>query len=382
MRAWASLAAVFIVLAGCARSDGDREAPHRTDARTPATPTRETLPALRPATTNPLRIPVGAGTVVVELRLDPPRFMVSEPVLAHLVVRVEGAEVEGALFSGGPDTLGRPPLIDVVFRTADGRVLPVPGDTNPGGTPGFGLSGYRPARLERPVEQRLLLGTYASGLVPGRYTVHAHTTIQVRPRASERPRDVPIAVELPVEVVTDDPAAMGRVIDALGDRALHGDYDAARDPVFQLEHVRDARVIPWWVRIARAPEYERRYRAIGALASWNDPRAVAALIAATRTSTRDVGDADSPESARADSARALRHAAVHALADSPRPEALDALLALRDSADSEVRLTVMGRLSELPPTEALPHLERYSQDPDSLVRSEARRIRAELTGQH
>lgn len=341
-------------------------------------PPVETTPAppLRPGTRGPLRIDVDGGAAVVELVLDPPRFMPSEPVLARLRVTVEGDDVEGGLFNGPPDGLGRPPRFVVVFVSAAGRPLPVP--VNPDPMAGMnGMSAWDRADARRPTERRLLLPSYAAPLVPGSYVVHAETTVRVRRGSDAEWREVPIAVELPVTVVADDVAAMGAVIDALGARALGTNSDDAEEAAFQLEHVRDPRTLAWWMRIAQVPSYTQRITAIWAIGKHDDAEAVAALIRAMHTNAGDLASRDTVE-AREQSARALRIAALHEVADSARPEAFEALMAERDSPDAEFRLTVVHRLSRLPPADARRQLEHYRDDRDRLVRSEARRYLREL----
>lgn len=370
--------AVVAALAGCSRATST--ARDDVAAQTPLTTAERALamnrtPTPRPAVASPQRVPVGAGALVVELRLAPARFMVHEPALAQLVFSVEGDGIEAEVFSGPSDELGRPPRFVVAFRAADGRVLP-----QPSAQEGMnGVSGYRGATPGDPVRQRLLLPTYAAELSPGTYLVSAETTVRVRAGAGAPWIDKPIAVELAVEVVADDDAAMGGVIDAIGARAMGTDYDDSRDATFQLERAHDARVVPWWIRLAEMPEYERRYHALNALGGWDDPRAVQALIRATSTAPQELpAEGYTTEALRATSAAALRHTAVQALGRSPRADALPPLLALRDSPDAEVRLNVLHRLARLSAAQARPHLEHFTHDTDATVSSEARRYLAEL----
>jgi HEAT repeat protein len=235
------------------------------------------------------------------------------------------------------------------------------------------MSGFRPAEASRPVAQGLLLSAYVADLTPGSYRLHAETTAHARDGAAAPWRELPLAVELAVEVTADDDAALGAVFDALGTRA-QGAGDDGREAVRQLESVRDPRVIPLWVRLAQVPRYEPRYQALHALGTYDDARALAALVRAVDTRPEELDAAGYTNDAlRAESAAALRNTAAQALAESPRAGAVDALLAQQGSADDQVRLTVLHRAARLPAAQARPYLERALHDSYPLVRSEAQR---------
>jgi hypothetical protein len=262
-----------------------------------------TLAAGRPS---PIQIPIENGTVTVALE-SPPRFMVNEPAFARLVLTVNAESPSfgtATFFSQPSDEAGRPPGFVVAFRSADGRVL----GERPG-SPGNGGSGQTSDPIELP------LWAYAA-LTPGRYTLHVEANVRVSGT------DHPIAIETPIEVLPFDPAAVGRVIDDLGTRALSEDYETSEAARRLLQEVTDPRVIPWWIRLAESGSSSRRSAGIYELTKWNDPRARDALIRATRLRPEDLPrDEFTTEELRTDTAQRLRQTAVTALCERNDPVA-------------------------------------------------------------
>jgi hypothetical protein len=311
-----------------------------------------------------MQIPMeSGGMVTVELQA-PPRFMVNEPVFARLVLTLRGGGpgyVQPSFYGQPPDSGGRPPGFIVAFRSADGRVL----GRRPG-SPGNGGHG----RTFGPIE--LPLWAYAS-LTAGRYTLHVEATVRVD--GTEHP----IALETPVEVTPFDPAAVGRVIDDLGARAVSDDYEASDAAQRLLQEVRDPRVIPWWIRLAESNSSMRRSTATYQLGEWDDPRARDALIRAMRTRPEDLSPEEfTTDALRVQSAASLRQAAVRELCQSNDPAALRTVLALHSDPDHETRLLVLQRASQLPPAQARSYLQRGLTDSSEVIRAEARRHLAGL----
>ncbi|MBI5515155.1 MAG: HEAT repeat domain-containing protein [Deltaproteobacteria bacterium] len=335
------------------------------------------------------RFQVGGRALVASLRPDRSRFMVSEPVYARVVFEAATEPVEVELSWMGRNSLGRPENYRLTFRDAQGRSLPVP---DPGPQMG-GNTWSVTATQDAPVRISLRLATYVTGLTPGRYTLHLETAVRARtpqvrrpPRPGELPntvaasqwQDLAVTLEAPVEVLADDPAALGAVIDGLGRRAVADDYDDAREAVTLLGDARDPRAIPHWVSVAQYPEYERRFNALTALRRFDDPRALAALVRAAATEPTELPAAGYTNGElRAQSARALRQTAVHGLAESPCAGAYEALLARQADPDQEVRLTVLHRVARSTGPEAAALLERFTRDASPTIQAEARRYLAE-----
>jgi hypothetical protein len=374
---------------------------HRVSAPTRTTePTRPTVVSQdAPGATSEAGVPsararftVGGRAVTVSLVPDRERFMVSEPVFARVVFEVDEGPVEVELSWMGRNSLGRAENYRLTFLDAQGRPRAVP-DAGPqfGGT-----SSTQSLERGRAQRVRLLLQRYVSDLTPGRYTVRLETEVRARapwvPPTRPPPPGQPIpAPPLPVpwethqvlcqtdvEVVADDVAALGGVLDDLGRRALGQDYDDASQALGLLSTMQDPRVIPIWDRVAQYPDYSRRFAAVAALRRFDDPVALAALLRAANTTAAELPrEGYATEALREQSAAALRHAAVHGLAESPSPAALQALLARRADPDREVRLSVLHRIARIPGAEALPMLQAFTRDADPTIQSEARRYLSE-----
>ncbi|MCY0986984.1 HEAT repeat domain-containing protein [Nannocystis sp. ILAH1] len=370
----ASSALAFVLIAfGCDErppaSSQPAPSPPVANAGTAPTSTEATPMAAKQSLA---RYDVEGRSLAVSLTVDKPRVMVSEPVFATLVFSGDALEVEVGWM--GDNGLGRPENYRLAFVDADGATLPGP---DPG--PQFGGQSWTVALAPgRDHRARLLLAHWVVGLKPGRYTLRGETTIRVRTDAEAPWRELPVAVETPVEVVADDAAALGRIFRELGAVAVGERHDAASEALRQLEVVRDPQVIPEWLRIAELPDYAHKFAAARALALWDDDRALAAIVRIAATQAADlpaVGYAT--EALRAQSAAQLRVAAAQALATSPHRDARSALLALKDDPEPSVRLTVVHRLAKLTDPAAHALLTAFAADGDATVRGEARRYMAE-----
>lgn len=97
---------------------------------------------------------------------------------------------------------------------------------------------------------------------------------------------------------------------------------------------RPATLAAMTIALPAAPEYERRYRLVDGVAALGDAGALAQLTSWLGGQRADAETA------------ALRQVAARALAKSPRPEALDLVLALARDKDTGVRLAALGALMQ------------------------------------
>ena len=177
----------------------------------------------------------------------------------------------------GRNRLGRPENYNITFVGAN-ATRPVP-DTGPG----FGGLSWTVKLAERDHTATLFLPSWFESLDPGRYDIKLETTIGVHTAAQPTPVELPIVVAVSVDVVADDPAALGALIDQYGAAAIGKDFDKAGEALTRLARMRDPRVVPHLVAVAALPEYGRISGAIHALQTWNNNRALAAIVRAGAT---------------------------------------------------------------------------------------------------
>jgi hypothetical protein len=314
---------------------------------------------------------IGGHTLTAALVIPKSRRMVSEPGYAIVQLRGDGIEVEVAWM--GRNTLGRPENYRLQVLDAARTALPTP-DAGPQ----FGGQSWTVTLTNSADYQaRLLIDHWVSAPAPGRYTVHAETTVRAR-RPGQAWQDVALSVEAPLEIVADDPVALAAVFQALGDVAVGSDHDAAGDAVRQLEVVGDPRVVEQWLRVVSRTDYSSKFAALRGLARSTDDRALAAIVGVAKIRAADLpADGYSTEALRMDSAAALRLTAAQALSESKHPGALDALLAMKADPYDSVRLTVLHRAARLADAAAVPLLRAFHQDTSALVRDEAGRYLGE-----
>lgn len=359
--------ALVLLLAAC--SDGGKRPAPPTPTPTP-TPTPAPAPAPAPVGPPPVgktTITVDGHSFVAELRPETGRFMASEPIFGDFVLtQPDDPKLAVQVAWMGENTLGRPENINVTFVGPSGP-LPVP-DAGPA----FGGQSWSVTLGERDSVQRLYLSTWYSAITPGAYTIKLATRIKAG--IGKVMKDVDVAVEVPVEVVADDAAALGALIERQGAVVRGTDFDKAREALQRLRRIRDARVIDPLVAATKLPDYTLRYEALDCLEAWDDDRALAAIIAVGKTVAADLpAEGYTTAALREESAAQLRVAAVGSLGRSKRPAALDAVIAMKDDPSADVRLEVLQRVAQLPDPTGLALLEGFAKDKSDPVRNEAKR---------
>lgn len=366
----AQVAQVALVAAacGCGKTAGEPPRP------SPTAPTALAAPSASAAPVSPLPAKaehvVGGRKVVASLVIDKARFMSSEPVFAGVAFSAPDGPAELEISWMGRNPLRQDTSYEVALTDAAG--VAVPGRKV---KESFGGQTWTQKLTEaRDFRSHLLLPYWIEAPRPGRYTLRVQTNVRARVDAKAEWQPLAVRLELPVEVIADDAAALGVVIDALGARALAKGDDASR-AAEQLQAIRDPRVVPHWVRHAEEPSYDRKLEAVRALASWNDDRALSAIVRVSKTRGKDLpAEGYANDELRESSAALLRVAAAQALDTSAHPGALDALLALESDPSASVRLVVAQHLEKVKDDRAVPLLQAFTKDPDALVRSESARI--------
>jgi hypothetical protein len=362
-----------MLLSACGRSSG----PESSDASPPPTaPAPEPDPAaLEPAV--PPAIPVaatqsidlGEGELVVTLSLDADSFMVSEPIYAEIEFRGDpGVEVEMAWM--GRNGLGRPSNYALAFVDAGGEARPVP---DPGMQ--FGGQSWTAKVGSEPASQRLFLPNWFVTLEPGDYTLTATTSVEARASEAADAQEVEIALAIPVQVTANDDDRLAALIESVAAAAKGDNWDDSHEAMRRLAAIDDPRTLPHWLELVVIPDYERRFQAIVELATLDDPRALAAVIRASQTQPDELPrDRYTTEELRISSAGQLRVAAIQVLAESDRPEALDAVLAGETDPYDSVRLVACQRAAKVDDARGLAVLKRCTKDPSEMVRGEAKRL--------
>src|SRR5690606_5632003 len=194
---------VLALLAAC----GPRSAPPD-EVGSPATVV-EPPGQVMPATGSQMIVELGEAELIVALSLDSDRVMVSEPSYAELTFRGSpGVEVEMAWM--GRKARGRPSNYALAFVDGSGATLAVPEVG-----PEFGGQSWIAEVGEEPGRQRLFLPNWVVELRPGKYTVTARTTVRARGNASADWQEVEVSLAIPIEVTTDDDAALGALIETI-----------------------------------------------------------------------------------------------------------------------------------------------------------------------
>lgn len=358
-------AALVVALAAC-HDRGKPPPPPVTPPARDAAPEPAPSPPPGPPPVGRATVTVGGHSFVAELRPETGRFMVSEPIFADFVLTgADDPTLQVKVAWIAENTLGRPENIRVTFTGPSGLV-PVP-DAGPN----FGGKSWTVTLGERDSIQRLFLSTYYTAIAAGAYSIHLATVIDA---GVGKLAPVDVAIDVPVEVIPDDAAALGALIMRLGVTAQRPDSDAAREALQRLCRIHDPRVIDPLVAATKLQEYTLRYEALDCLEAWDDDRALAAIVAVAHTTADDLPAAGyTTQSLRVQSAAMLRVAAVASLGRLKRPAALDAVIAMKGDPDADVRLEVLQRAAQMPDPTGLAVIQGFVNDPSDIVRNEAKR---------
>ncbi|MBK8937425.1 MAG: HEAT repeat domain-containing protein [Polyangiaceae bacterium] len=305
------------------------------------------------------------------LTLDSATIMVSEPSYMTLeVTHLAGPPVLLHASWMGRNGLGRPENYDVQVSGPKGEPLAL---LESG--PSFGgQSWFADVSPSKSFKVRLFLPSYVRFTGPGRHSYRLKTTWPVHLTKDSPATDVPVSVETSLEVVPDDSAKLGALIDAVAATASSKD-DAADEALTKLLAFTDPRVVPQLVKLAASNDYTRRMQATRALGTWNDDRALEAIKKAAASKGTDFDPAQyASDALREQTAQLVRVTAAQALSQSPHPKAWDALLAMRSDPYPSVRLTVLQKAATLDPKIGGPIVKSMLSDKDALVRGEAKRL--------
>jgi hypothetical protein len=179
-----------------------------------------------------------------------------------------------------------------------------------------------PAVGARPGPSSLaVLGELADAVARPSATAISDSERALRRAVIERASREPVPALLAAAAAHANPAAAGDL------------WRAAARAARAAPDQRAAAVVAMRAALATAPDYERRYRLVDAIAALGDAtalRALAALLAGWPAGAQTA---------------ALRQVAVRAIASAPRGEAIELVLALARDADPGVRLAALAALA-------------------------------------
>lgn len=235
-----------------------------------------------------------------------------------------------------------------------------------------GFLTYEDLPASKSVQRSLLLTRWADIRKPGEYVVKVEGTFVARDRETgtrEPPRSwsVPVSQQFRMKVLPSDPEALGKVIAKHGKAVLSARDARTRGEALDiLDAHRDARVIPWWMRLAKTGDSALMYAAAVGMRNFESPASLAVLQLLSRTTASAIKHGNTTHTEKA--AAAIRSTVAQVLLGYGAKYGDATLEALSGDRDADVRISaaraLVGRSSKSA-TRALARLER---DRDARVR--------------
>jgi hypothetical protein len=323
-----------------------------------------------------------AAPVTFEVSAAPekPEFMLGEPGYVLFKV-VDISDRDRRIMVGGDyrNRLGRPDSFKVEVIGPDFAKVPQP-DAG-AGMGGIMHAGKLPAKGEYVF--RLFLPHWATFEKPGKYTMTIRRKLELVPdnkmdAFQQKAEVVEVATATTITIVPQDAAKLGKIIAELGEQMVDRKSDKAERAEQMMAAIRDERVIPYYVKLAEMPHFSPRLAACASLGRFNNDKAFAALQRLTKTTGAEIRESATTLQLAESSANAVRHSAIHAIAESPHPKAIALLWTFANDRYYGVRLTILHKAAELKTTEARALIEKMTLDENKDVRDEAQRYREEL----
>jgi hypothetical protein len=298
--------------------------------------------------------------LTITLAPDKPKILAGEPVFVTLTT-ASACDKDLYVIDGGDyrNRHGRADSFTFSAFDRSGRAEPV---KDPG--PSFGgLVGPNPIKKDAPWKKRMLLAHWFDFTTAGVYKIAVKKTLFIGAASTPEEKDkteLPIVVETSLEVMPPSREGLGTVIDVLAKDLGGTDYDKQHEAMTALTTIQDDRVVPVFARIVDGPKSTMQTEAVWGVGKFASDDAVAVLV-------------------RALSNDDIRLAAAQQLGENKNPKAWDALWALRNDKDSNVRLTVLHALAKrtTPPSERRERLAEFEKDPAQIIRDEAKRYLSE-----
>jgi hypothetical protein len=177
--------------------------------------------------------------------------------------------------------------------------------------------------------------------------------------------------EIPMRTPALDPAALGKLIDELGQAMIDQPHrTAGHRAARSLSLVDDPRVVPWYVKAMETGSSSLMMGSLDRLSRFNSDAALAGIRRGMTVRSGQIGQSSVPSQG----ADAVRYSAALALARSKHPKALGFLQSMRHDSYRPVRLAVAHRMARAKTADARRVLESMRHDRDQAVRDEVDRL--------
>jgi hypothetical protein len=305
--------------------------------------------------------------IPVQIRLTPDKntIMLGEPLFfAFELTNLSGEELCLAVGGDYRNTYGRPNSFMVLVKDDQGKNLPQFDLILMGG-----LSGCDAIQSGATYTVRLFLAHWAKIERTGSYRIDVARSMELfswEPDSKKPKYSWTASVNAEFTVVPADENKMGGVINSLGSVMLDSSDPRAADSAMALASIQDKRTITYFAealhkfgdfQALNSPkgEYTIAARAIVALATYDDDRAIEAL--------RDAMDSQSED---------VRWKVANAFGDSRHKSAIKLLLKMQDDYFWMVRVRVAQRLKTVKTRESQAALQKLLKDGVKEVREAAK----------
>jgi len=316
----------------------------------------------------------------VAVMLDQPTIMVGEPAFFRFRVNnTSNLNLRMMVGSDYRNRLGRPETFKIDVVDSEGRKVSQP---DAGATMG-GIGGPAKLPANGHYDFSLFLPHWATFKEPGTYMITCRRKLELLPDGGDDPVNpktdkVETVAKATITVVPADHKKFGELIAKLGAQMLERNVEGWEQAEKMLTAIHDERVVPYFVKLAQKPHQSPRMAACGPLGRYKSDEAFAALKKLMTTTAADVRHGSTTWELAESSADAVHHYAIHAIAESPHPEALRFLWTQAGDRYYGVRLTILHKAAEVKTPEARAIINMMTQDVNETVRKEAVRYRGML----
>ena len=275
--------------------------------------------------------------------------------------------------------LGRPESFTVEVVGPDGKTVPQPD----AGMSMGGLTYSHPLPAEGVHAFSLFLPHWATFEKTGKYKLTIRRKLVLIPVEGtdafpDKASTVTLSATATITVVPPDKTKFGTLIAAFGSTMADPKSPDRNRAEKMLAEIRDARVIPHFVKLAGLPRYEPRTSAGDVLARFDTDEAFDALKKLLTTTAADLRGSATTVELEESSAAAVRHSTVGDIGKSPHRDALPLLWSYADDPYYGVRITVLHKAAEVKSVKARAIIEKMTTDKNEIVRDEAIRYKKKL----
>jgi hypothetical protein len=320
-------------------------------------------------------------TLSASLRPHKAQILLGEPV--HLTYELQNSgEGELQFREGGNqrNRFGRYDDYNLVVVDESGKALAVLDSA-----PNFGGRSWAPkVSAAKSFKHDLFLPHWVELPSVGTFTIRSERSFTVRTAGTdawhgETGEEVKLQAETTIEVLPADPAAMGLIIEAVGQELFGKDEGPTRTQAWRnMSAIDDERVIPWLCRGIDSQKYGFISSSLSALEKFPADAAVACIKKVMTIRGAELTDEFTTPELAEGSANNLRQHVAHTLSASPHPDAFSLLLSMSTDDYESVRLTVLHEIARRLPKDARQRITAFTKDKSEMVRGEAARYLSEL----